>query len=66
MKVETIQIMKHCSHDGCRKVAVVAEKISDFWATRCEEHRQKWTMGADSMERLSQVNSSPKKSRRAA
>jgi hypothetical protein len=59
MKVETVAIMKHCSHDGCRKVAIVAEKVSDFWVTKCREHVEigKVTLGKDSMKRMAQVYS---------
>jgi hypothetical protein len=56
--VPTITIMKHCSHDGCRRVAVIAEKVSDFWVTKCEEHLAKLTLGADSMKRLEKVHGS--------
>ncbi|MCU1338804.1 MAG: hypothetical protein JWO19_4385 [Bryobacterales bacterium] len=48
--------MKHCSHNGCRRVAVIAERVSDFWVTKCEEHRAGLTLGADSMNRLQKVH----------
>jgi hypothetical protein len=57
--VPTVTIMKHCSHEGCRKVAVVAEKIADFWVTKCLEHYRSGnvTLGKDSMARMSKVYS---------
>jgi hypothetical protein len=58
-EVPTITIMKHCSHDGCRKVAVVAEKVADFWVTKCLEHHHSGevTLGKDSLARMEKVYS---------
>lgn len=64
MKVPTVSILKHCSHNGCRRVAIIAEKVSDFWVTRCSEHRGPITLGKDSMNRLAAIT--PHKPRRAA
>jgi len=32
-----IRIPKFCVNKGCRRVGVVAKKLSDFWVVMCEE-----------------------------
>lgn len=54
LKVKTLTILGECSNNGCRRVAVIAEKVSDFWVTKCEQCRKlpSISLGADSMARI--------------
>ena len=36
--VPSISIGKYCSAKGCKKVGRYAEKVSDWWVVRCEDH----------------------------
>ncbi len=38
MKASVIAISGTCCHKGCTRVSAIANKVSDFWVTRCEEH----------------------------
>lgn len=33
-----VYIPRECCHDGCRRVATLAFKLSDFWLSSCERH----------------------------
>jgi hypothetical protein len=33
----SVRIGKYCSNEGCRRVGVVAAKVSDFWVVKCGE-----------------------------
>jgi hypothetical protein len=33
----TTVVMNNCSNQGCRKRPVVAERLSDFWVTKCAD-----------------------------
>jgi hypothetical protein len=37
----TIAISKICSDVRCKRVGVVAQRVTDFWVTRCTEHMGK-------------------------
>lgn len=32
-----VRISKYCSNKGCRRVGVVANRLSDFWVVRCDQ-----------------------------
>jgi hypothetical protein len=38
-RVRTVHIGKLCSHKGCRRRGVVAQKLSNFWVVYCEDHK---------------------------
>lgn len=38
---EWIRISKFCVNKGCKRVGVVAKRLSDFWVVLCDECRGK-------------------------
>jgi hypothetical protein len=49
--------MNECSNSKCRRRPVVAEKLSDFWVTKCEECSKLPSISLDkhSMSRMQKV-----------
>jgi hypothetical protein len=55
-QLPTFLLMNECSNMGCRKRPVVAERLSDFWVTKCEDCRKLPSINLD-IERIAAVYS---------
>lgn len=46
--VAIANVSRICCAKGCNRVAVIAERVSDFWVSRCRKHiNQQITLDPD-------------------